>query len=264
MPSLHPHCLLWDDSFWSLRRSFAERRVSSYSISRRLSPITIMIGMLWTRYKQALAKHPLWVKSCTAAMLMSFSDICAQIHERQALSFDRSRRRTVVNDCCKKHQQQSCSAKTIITTDTPQIKQINPFQYNFHRTLHVGLTGLTFSGPISHAWYALLEVAVTRLSFATGSAVLTLATKLVLDALVFSPLAVTGYFCWRSVLEGTNASWKLQYKWWTALRASWSFWPVANVVNFSLVPLPYRVLYNNSLSVVWNAYLSNLNAISLG
>jgi hypothetical protein len=53
---------------------------------------------------------------------------------------------------------------------------------------------------------------------------------------------------------------KLRLKWMAALQASWTFWPAANVVNFSVVPVPLRVLYNNVLSVGWNAFLSRLNA----
>lgn len=33
-------------------------------------------------------------------------------------------------------------------------------------------------------------------------------------------------------------------------------WPVFQYVNFSLVPIKYRVLYDNMLAVFWNAYLS--------
>ena len=90
-----------------------------------------------------------------------------------------------------------------------------------------------------------------------------MAWQLALDALLFSPVAIGGYFVWRTVLENSNVldtiAWKLQFKWLPALQASWSFWPLANVVNFGLVPLPFRVLYNNSLSLFWNAYLTNLN-----
>lgn len=134
-------------------------------------------------------------------------------------------------------------------------------QFNWQRTLHVGLTGFTFSGPISHAWYGLLEGIVGSLGLASFYS--SLATKMLLDAAIFSPVAVAGYFVWRSVLDGSDIRWKLEHKWIPAVQASWSFWPLANVFNFGLVPLPYRVLYNNCLSLAWNAYLSNVNQTRL-
>jgi protein Mpv17 len=39
-------------------------------------------------------------------------------------------------------------------------------------------------------------------------------------------------------------------------------WPLANAVNFAIVPAPYRVLYVNFVSLCWNTYLSSVNAAS--
>ena len=86
---------------------------------------------------------------------------------------------------------------------------------------------------------------------------------MILDAAVFSPVAVAGYFTWRSALDGGDLEairQKLDSKVKGAIMASWQFWPIANVVNFGFVPVPFRVLYNNSLSVLWNGYLSHVNA----
>lgn len=33
-------------------------------------------------------------------------------------------------------------------------------------------------------------------------------------------------------------------------------WPVLQYINFSIVPVKFRVLYDNTLSIFWNAYLS--------
>lgn len=45
--------------------------------------------------------------------------------------------------------------------------------------------------------------------------------------------------------------------------ASWHFWPLANVFNFTFVALPYRVLFNNCLALGWNGYLSHINSARL-
>lgn len=33
-------------------------------------------------------------------------------------------------------------------------------------------------------------------------------------------------------------------------------WPIFQYINFSLIPIKYRVLYDNTLAIFWNAYLS--------
>lgn len=196
---------------------------------------------MWQTYKQALTRHPLLVKAATAATLMSLSDVLVQTYEQAKWRQTKDTADQDVQGTAKLHDA------------SPRL-----LSYNWNRTLHVGMTGLTFSGPISHAWYGLLEdTMVGRLALSTATSCMT--TKLVLDAILFSPVAVAGYFVWRSVLEGSDVRGKLEHQWMPALQASWSFWPLVNIVNFGMVPLPYRVLYNNGLSLVWNAYLSSAN-----
>lgn len=101
-------------------------------------------------------------------------------------------------------------------------------QHDWKRTIQVGVTGLTFSGPFSHFWYQALDKFVR-----IQARWLNVGTKMVLDAILFSPMAVAGYFVWRSMLEGVGVEGthkKLQTKWRSALVASWSFWPAANAM----------------------------------
>ena len=42
----------------------------------------------------------------------------------------------------------------------------------------------------------------------------------------------------------------------TTTKYSMTFWPFAQAVNYSFVPLHLRTIYVNSLMVLWNAYLS--------
>ena len=84
-----------------------------------------------------------------------------------------------------------------------------------------------------------------------------------LDAFILSPVAVTGYV-WRTVLEGggpNDIMSKLESKFIGTLLASLKFWPGVNIINFAFVPVEYRVLYNNMLSLFWSGYLSYINNI---
>lgn len=40
------------------------------------------------------------------------------------------------------------------------------------------------------------------------------------------------------------------------LVTGWRFWVPASMINFSLVPLQYRVAYMSSCAIFWNFYLS--------
>jgi hypothetical protein len=57
-------------------------------------------------------------------------------------------------------------------------------RHDWYRTRDVAITGLTWSGPASHTWYAILEAVVT-VKHRFFSVVL----RLALDATIFSPIA---------------------------------------------------------------------------
>jgi len=40
--------------------------------------------------------------------------------------------------------------------------------------------------------------------------------------------------------------------------SSWWFWPISDAVNFRLIPVSYRPLWDSVVDVVWTAYLSHL------
>ena len=180
----------------------------------------------WAWYKSILSKHPLVTKATTAGGLMSLSDIVCQMVEISMYQ------EILVKQGPSVSLQGGCPtniANAIVESNPAATQRL--IHWNWQRTLHVGLTGLTFSGPISHAWYGILERFVSYRVISHRLA--NLSVKMILDAMLFSPIAVGGYFLWRSVLE--QKSWeelqrKLDAKWAPAVVASWSFWPAANVM----------------------------------
>jgi hypothetical protein len=176
----------------------------------------------WSAYKGLLSARPLLTKSVTSAVLAGVSDSLTQRVESKIAN----------DDTCHRH--------------------------DWIRTSHILTTGFVYSGPISHYWFALLERIVKF-----QNPVLGLAGRLLLDALLFSPFTIAGYFTIRTLLEGKGYDairLKLQRAWAKSVLAAWKFWPAVNVVNFSIVPLPYRVLYVNVMALLWMGYLSFVNA----
>lgn len=48
----------------------------------------------------------------------------------------------------------------------------------------------------------------------------------------------------------------LKSKFWYTLKNNWLLWPLANGINFAVVPLKFQVLYFNFVSIFWNMFLS--------
>jgi hypothetical protein len=65
------------------------------------------------------------------------------------------------------------------------------------------------------------------------------------------------------LMEGrdkTHISQKYSDMYLPALQANWQVWPLAQLVNFRYMPLPYRVPFQSTCGVFWTLYLSVLNA----
>lgn len=44
-----------------------------------------------------------------------------------------------------------------------------------------------------------------------------------------------------------------------ALITNWQVWPIAQLINFRFMPLPYRVPFQSACGVFWTLYLSLIN-----
>jgi Mpv17 / PMP22 family len=249
-----------------------------FILSARELIINMAASFAWRSYSNALNKYPMLTKACTSATLMCTADVLCQQYEiehakhiiatmQSQFGLEESQVNLqygcVTNVSKGNRNTASCEGaiKNVNAATLPNHNQNErQLQYDPIRSMHLAITGFLYSGPISHTWYNVLERIVVSWP---RHPYLGLIQRLFYDAFLFSPIAVGGYFIVRSTLEGRDLEGivtKLQTKWWAATSASWSFWPLANVVNFSFVPIQFRVLYNNSLSLFWNAYLSRLNS----
>ena len=179
---------------------------------------------VWVWYKQALFTRPLITKSLTSCGINAFSDaLCQQ------LAFTKVKKTEGVE------------------------------KFDTERFVHAAVTGLVWSGPVTHYWYQMLFGKLVTFK----DPIFSLGAQIFLDAMIFSPVTVSGYFVVRSILEGgsINAIWdKLSTRLVAVVLGAWKFWPAANVINFMYVPIQFRVLYMNVLSVFWSAYLAFMNA----
>lgn len=193
-----------------------------------LSPGVAVAGKAWSWYLGRLSAQPLLTKSLTSSGIMTVSDAMCQ---------------KLVSSVQQREKK-------------PEEKEA--FVLDNTRILQVAVTGFVWSGPITHIWYAILEKIVQ-----IQEPILGLIARIFLDAIIFSPVTVSGYFTVRSILEGTGfkgSKEKLETRLVSTVIGAWKFWPAANIINFGLVPLQLRVLYVNVLSLFWTGYLSFVNA----
>ena len=184
----------------------------------------------WAAYRSLLVQQPVMTKALTSGAIMGLSDGITQGLERQ-MGFD---------NLNKKH--------------------------NWLRTWHTVVTGICWSGPSAHYWYASLEE-ICKV-FPVYTPIAGLFQRIILDALIFSPITIAGFFVCNTFIQRgpRNARatieeirQKMSTKWAKAVVGAWMFWPTVNLFNFSLVPLSYRVLYANVMSLFWSGYLSFVN-----
>jgi len=194
-----------------------------------IRPAAAAVGA-WTWYKSILVAQPLVTKSLTSGCIMSVSDVLCQ---------------------------------EVVSNANPVDER--PSKLDSTRILHVAITGCLWSGPITHYWYNVLEKMYAIIAKAANiqSSAVELVVKLILDSTIFSSVTITGYFAVRSILEGTGlkgVSNKLKTRFVSTLFGAWRFWPLANAVNFWCVPMQFRVLYMNVLSLFWTGWLSYVNS----
>ncbi|KAI4491067.1 hypothetical protein M0802_010484 [Mischocyttarus mexicanus] len=122
------------------------------------------------------------------------------------------------------------------------------------RTRNMAVSGMSI-GIVCHYWYRYLD---SKLSGRTSKIVL---KKVIIDQLVCSPLCISIFFLTVGLLEGSNLS-ELNYeivnKAHKLYLAEWIIWPPAQVINFYFLPTKYRVLYDNTVSLGYDVYTSQV------
>ena len=99
-------------------------------------------------------------------------------------------------------------------------------------------------------------------SFNYPSFPLSLATKVLVNQLVFTPVFNTYFFAMQSLLclDPPAAVWeRVKRTVPTSMWNSWKLWPTVTAINFTYVGPQYRAIFAGSVAVGWQAYLSWLN-----
>lgn len=132
--------------------------------------------------------------------------------------------------------------------------------YDPAQSIRFFVYGMSFA-PVAYRWHAFLNRRFPISTPATASATqkyIMVMKRMAVDQTVFAPLACASFVGGMGVLEGLGPKeigerFRTRYP--GILMAGYVLWPAAQLANFSLIPLAYRVHFGSMVSLFWNTYL---------
>ncbi|PVU85389.1 hypothetical protein BB559_001101 [Furculomyces boomerangus] len=142
-------------------------------------------------------------------------------------------------------------------------------KFELSQTVRFFAYGMMFA-PFSFKWFSYLDrrfpfrsispSVKPKKNFAYWSVV---GKRLSADQLLFSPLAAGAFIAVMGAMEKKSLQEikeRFNERYFKTLIGSYILWPAVQVINFSIIPLIYRVPFAGVASVIWNCFLSILNA----
>jgi len=182
-------------------------------------------------YRQSFDSHPYSTLACTNATMNALGDLVAQTTQ-------------ILADSNSEHHQT---------------------RYDVSRTFRFFCFGFGM-GPLIGRWNTFLE---HRFPSRIGTAcrrkvsLTSLAKRVSCDQLIMAPIGLALFLGSMGIMEGRDNEHirgKFSDLYNHALLANWKVWPMAQLINFRFMPLPYRVPFQSTCGVFWTLYLSLLNS----
>ncbi|KAF4907916.1 Protein SYM1 [Colletotrichum fructicola] len=129
-------------------------------------------------------------------------------------------------------------------------------EYNPERTARSLIIGALSSIP-SYKWFIFLSQ-----NFNYTSRLLSLATKVVVNQVCFTPIFNSYFFGMQAFLAGDNFEQIIERIRRTvpvSIVNSCKLWPAVTAFSFSFIPMEYRSVFSGVIAVGWQTYLSFLN-----
>lgn len=211
------------------KKSTTSTTTTALGSSALITKLAGVFNFLGQSYSLALEARPILTKSVTAGVVFGISDYLAQMIERHGIGGGG------VNG----------SQKGSNGSDMP---------LDATRLFASALIGLLYFGPAAHYWYEW----IFKL-FPSTSLVSTM-VKAFWGQMLFGP-SFTCLFFASSLLQTGDFSLK---KWWqkicSDLPGAWlagtGFWPIVDLISYSVIPLKLIPLFINMASLLWTIYLS--------
>lgn len=143
----------------------------------------------------------------------------------------------------------------------PEGEDKKPFKVDFSRFARLTTYGFCCAGPFYCWWYGWLDKFAAK-KFIHHGVVAYVGGKILLDQFLMEPPNLVMFFTATGVLEGqtsTEIKQKMSDELAETFLVDCCVWPVAQLVNFTLVPVHFQALYTNSVSCLWSAFLSYMS-----
>lgn len=127
--------------------------------------------------------------------------------------------------------------------------------WNYQRSLRFSALGFCVVAPVMRKWYGTLEGMVAKNQPPLDRGL----KKMFLDQALFAPpftLLISYLVPFVNGEKHDDIVDGLKKTYFDILKGNYMLWPVAQVVNFTLVPLQYQVIYAQCIALIWNSYLS--------
>ncbi|CAN8102038.1 unnamed protein product [Discula destructiva] len=154
---------------------------------------------------------------------------------------------------------QLCTSLTIFCLGDMCSQRIGGKDYDPVRTGRAIIIGGVISIP-NFEWFMFLSR-----NFNYASKLLSIATKIVVNQVVFTPLFNSYFFGMQALLAGDTLveCWeRIKRTVPTSMKNSVKLWPIVTAINFTMVPIEFRSVFAGVIAVGWQTYLSWLNRLA--
>jgi len=130
----------------------------------------------------------------------------------------------------------------------------NLLNFDISRTLKNGIIGLCF-GPIVHQYYEFSDAILPA-----ENGLFTRLEKILMDQTIYLTIKCSVYISAVGLLAGedlSTVSQTVQDKIGGIILTAWKFWPIIHCITYSIIPAQHRILWVNSVDLVWNAILAS-------
>eukprot|EP00980_Cylindrotheca_fusiformis_P027919 scaffold22568_cov125-Cylindrotheca_fusiformis.AAC.16 len=129
----------------------------------------------------------------------------------------------------------------------------NLLDFDISRTLRNGFIGLCF-GPLVHEYYQFSDTILPP-----ENGMVTRLEKILMDQTIYLTVKCSIYISAVGLLGGDDVQTvkqTVQDKIGGVVLTAWKFWPLVHCITYGLIPARHRILWVNSVDLVWNAILA--------
>ncbi|KAI0985038.1 hypothetical protein GJ496_009703 [Pomphorhynchus laevis] len=127
-------------------------------------------------------------------------------------------------------------------------------KFNVKSIMQFSLYGFIFAGPIMHNWFTFLNAYFPPI---TQYRVLKMVC---IDQMIMSPLNVALFVTYCYFWNTENVIIQIKKFFFqdfvSILLSSYTIWPIVQFINFCLIPLNRRIIFVNSIALIWNTFLA--------